>query len=158
MTARTGWIVLLSCCISACNKDDGCPMEAEITPGCGVLVGGEPLRIGDTVDTVTEAHGEPTWLELGAAGTRFDYPSDGVTGFASADEVVTSVQVGSAFAGNTPDELSVGSTLTQVQAAHGAATTDPYTGAQHYPELGISFEISDEAVERVHVFAPQKDW
>ena len=63
-------LLLLGVALTAMGcKDDGCAMEGDITAGCGLMVDGEPLRLGDTLDLLTEEHGAPTLLDLGASGT-----------------------------------------------------------------------------------------
>lgn len=150
---------LLLITLAGC-RDDACPVEADIAPGCGILLDGQPLRLGDALADLAQSFGEPTRLDLGASGERFDLA--GVAGFSDDADAVRSLALGEGFVGATAEGLGLGSSATEVEEAFGVATPEPLTGGWWYGSLGIGFEIDGEgegeAVDRIHVFPAQPGW
>jgi hypothetical protein len=140
---------LLPLCLAAC-RDDACPIEADIAPGCGILLDGEPLRLGDALA------GAPAVVDLGATGQRFDLGV--VAGFCDEGGGVTSLLLLDGYPGATAGGVGLGSAEGAVEAEFGAATPDPLTGSRWYGALGIGVEVEGGAVARIHVFPPQQGW
>jgi hypothetical protein len=158
MIPRLGWTILVAGSLGACKKDDGCSLDGALGPGCGLVMDGEPLRLGDDLADVVASHGEPALVDLGVAGQRFDYAASGVSGFLDLDGAVVSLMVTAPYDGVTADGLGLGSGAAQVETTMGSALEDAYTGALHDPGQGLSVELADGTVERVHIWAPQLDW
>jgi hypothetical protein len=160
MNARILTSALLLLGLFACKKDDAelCALDADLTAGCGLVMGEGELRLGDSLDAMVEAHGEPAWLDLGTAGRRFDYGEHGVAGF-SADEVtVSSLLVADPFAGTTADALGLGVEELEVPRTISAGNGSPYLPITWFPELGIGFESAEGVVVRIHLFPAQDAW
>jgi len=155
MTPRA--ILLLLPLAAACG-DDACPLVEDVVPGCGVLVGGEPMRIGDALANLEERFGEPALQELSSLGTRFDYAPSGVTGFCGPDGLVGSLMLGPRFRGGTAGGVMVGAGEEVAGYEFGEAVPDPLGAGLWYPEEGIGVEVEETVVARIHVFAPEEGW
>jgi len=131
-------------------RDDACPIEADIAPGCGILLDGQPLRLGAPL------FGAPALLDLGATGQRFDFAS--VAGFCDETGAVSSLALVDGFPGTTAGGVGLGSAEGAVEAEFGAASSDPLTGGRWYGALGVGFEVEGGAIARIHVFPPQRGW
>ncbi len=122
----------------ACDR--GCELEVDLTPGCGVVVDGTELRLGDDPAVLDElgatqrAAGDTTFFHLGQVSGWHD------------DTALTAFTVADGFTGSTDRGLRLGSTRTEVQAQLGSPGEDPFTGAWVYADQAFLFE-GDEVVE-----------
>lgn len=159
MTARTTTL-LLGLTLAACRGDEPepCTMDADLSAGCGLVMGDGELRLGDSLDALVEAHGVPTWVELGSAGLRFDYAAHGVAGLSGDGLTVSSLLVVDPYGGSTGDGLGLGVEELEVPRTISAGNSSPFLPILWFPELGIGFESTDGAVARIHLFPVQEAW
>ncbi len=143
--------------LAAACGDEPCELDAEIVPGCGVQLGEQALYLGEAWNEVEDRLGAPAArLDMGAAGLFFRYTELHVQGFtehAGALAVVTNICVIEGFSGQTADDLGIGSSQADVEAALGQAEADPFTGAWWYADLGLGFEWEVEQVSRLQLHA-----
>jgi hypothetical protein len=157
MTRRYSFC-LLGLGLLACGGDPPCALDADISGGCGVMMGEEPLRLGDEIEAMIGVHGEPSWVELGSAGRWFDYTEQGVSG-ASADGVsVDSLLLAAPFSSTTADGLGIGSDELAVPQTLGAGQGSPWMSLNWQLEHGLGFESQDGAVSRIHLIPAQEPW
>jgi hypothetical protein len=160
MRAHTTAMILLGLGLGACRGDEPepCTLDADLGAGCGLVMGDAELRLGDSLDAMVEAHGEPGWVDLGAAGSRFDYTEKGVTGFSSDGLTVSSLLVASPYTGATVEGLALGVEELEVPRTISAGNGSPFLPILWFPELGIGFESAEGAVVRIHLFPIQEAW
>lgn len=122
----------------ACER--GCELEADLTPGCGVVTEGTELRLGDDPSVLSElgaierAAGHTTFFHLGQVSGWHD------------GSAITALTVADGFAGATDRGLRLGSAKSEVQAELGAPSEDPFTGAWVYADQAFQF-AGDTVVE-----------
>lgn len=138
------WLLLLS--LLGC-KDKPCEFDADITPGCGIVVDGAQVRIGDALESLPPARVQ----DLGDLGSRFTLEGHPVTGRA-VEGVVVSLFVHDGYPGTTPTGVGIGSTADQVRATFNDPVFDPFVGHWWYMDQGVGFEWEASLVARVQVF------
>jgi hypothetical protein len=126
-----------------------CDPPPSITPGEGVGLCGQAVRLGDPAPAGAVVH------DLGAPGVRWELREASATGFldaAGSGGRVTQVSVQGGSPGPTPEGVTLGATAAAVRAAYGEPAVDPFLGTWWYRSRGIGFEWKDGAVSVVHVF------
>jgi len=92
---------------------------------------------------------------MGDLGTRFDYTGVPLSGlYSSPDGTVTAIHIREGFDGATEGGVGIGVAREAVTAEFGEALTDPVLGMLWYPHAGIAFQIVDDEVSRIQIFAP----
>ena len=158
MTTRTTILALLGLGLGACKNNDLCTLDADITGGCGLVMADGELRLGDTLEAMVDAHGEPSWVDLGSAGRRFDYGDQGSAGISGDGLAVSSLLVTDPWQGSTIDGLILGVEELEVPRTISAGVGSPFVPVLWFPELGIGFESAEATVIRMHIFTPQETW
>ncbi len=142
------------CMLMACGGSDApadCALEHDLVPGCGVVVEGAELRLGDTRVSLESALGQPERTEdLGPLGLRFRYPGLGLTGFFDAEGRVSSLAVTAPFAGRSAG-AGLGDAPAAFTRAHGQPDADPFSDTAWYPALGLSVQWADGVAERLQI-------
>jgi hypothetical protein len=158
MTIRIAHLALLTLALGACNKQRPCELDADITAGCGLELADGALRLGGSLEEMTATHGDPTWTDLGSAGTRFAYADQGVTGMSSDGLTVSTLLVTAPYAGATVDGLAIGEDALEAPQTLGAGMASPWQDIHWHPELGIGFESAEGAITRIHLIPARDTW
>ncbi|MBW2254811.1 MAG: hypothetical protein JRI25_09470 [Deltaproteobacteria bacterium] len=132
-----------------------CALDADVVPGCGAMVSGEPVRLGDTPDKVERALG-PTAAAaaLGDLGTRFAYPDQALSGLygGAEDRAVRALYLHTGFPGGTAGGVGIGVDRATVRAQLGEPVQGLFLDVWWYQEQGIAVEWRDDAVDRLTLF------
>ncbi len=158
MSPRILTVVVAVAVSIGCNKERPCELDADITAGCGLELADGALRIGDELEAMAETHGEPSWVDLGSAGQRFDYGDQGVSGTSSDGLTVATLLAYAPYAGATVDGLALGDDQLSAPQTLGAGMASPWQETNWHPELGIGFESADGVISRIHLIAPRESW
>jgi len=150
---------LVATVCSACGSDDA-PVEplvaSTIEPGSGVTIAGSPLSLGDSYVTVTERFGPPEVMhDLGAVGRRFVYAEHAISGLLQGEgdsAAVTRLTLHPGFDGLSASGVGIESEVAAVEAAYGAPLRETFVGSYQYRQLGLTFDVADDAVSRVHLY------
>jgi hypothetical protein len=158
MNPRITSLTMLAMALGACDKQRPCELDADITAGCGLELADGALRLGDPLDEMTAAHGDPTWTELGSAGTRFDYGDQGVVGMSADGLTVSTLLVAAPYAGVTVDGLAIGDDALSAPQTLGAGMASPWQDINWHPDQGIGFESTEGAITRIHLIPARDTW
>jgi hypothetical protein len=142
-------VVLAGC------TDPPCALEVEVVPGCGALVAGEPVRLGDTPEEVEQVLGPPaSSAELGSLGTRFSYSEHALSGLFTRgeDSVVHALYLHTGFSGRTAGGVQMGVDRAAVRSELGEPVEDLFLDVWWYQDRGIAVEWRSDAVDRLVLF------
>lgn len=135
---------------------------SEILTGTGVVIAGLPLNLGDTLAVIESNLGPAGAVrDLGELGIQIDYPhlnAGGILSGAEDEATLVRITVYPGFVGVTSDGIGLGSSESEVDAAFGAADTDPFLEASWYTDVGVAVEWYGGQAERIHLFEPGSAW
>ena len=165
LAALLTFVSLFGCALVGCGEDPVAPepeLVTEIEAGTGLVIAGNALALGDTLTAIETTFGSTAATrDLGGVGTQIDYPDLGVGGLLSGDgdeATLVRITVYPGFEGTTTDGVGLGSTEAEVNAAFGAAETDPFQVASWYSNAGVAVEWDDGRATRIHIFVPGSAW
>ncbi len=148
----------LACALATagCQEDPvaECDLDAAIVPGCGVLVADTEVRLGSAREDVRSAIDTPDtaliFPRVGASDT-FGAVGLNVLYAESSPHPAGALIALASFGGATAEGLGIGSARTDVEAAYGSPSVDPFLGSSWYLDRGIGFEFEGDSVSRIHV-------
>ncbi len=158
MTARILLSALLGLGLMGCKGDPPCALDDAITGGCGVQLADGELRVGGSLEAMVVTIGEPSWVDLGSAGQRFDYSDLGVTGFSRDGLVIDSLRVSAPFEGTTADGIGLGMSILEVPQTMGAGQGSPWVELNWQLTAGLGFEYEADTITRIHIVPTQEPW